>query len=132
MMDPTSILINICRHFGQHINAVHEAAVAEDEAALDALQERHRIFKSNVANFMPVQVTYVNSVLGIKAPTDPDTGMFSCSIMTESEDNEPIFPDFLGGQPHFYKAVVIYDAGVFTALYIKDGWEEEQDDDSIH
>ena len=48
MIEPFMILLKISEHFGSHISEVHEAAIAEDEAALDRLQVRNETFKGNV------------------------------------------------------------------------------------
>jgi len=125
MIEPFTILLKICDHFGAHINEVHEAATADDEARLESLQARNQVFKDNVQHFMALDVTYVNSPRDIKVPDA--SRMFSASIMTEHEENEPIFPDFIGRSKH-RKATVAYSNGVHTALYIPEGYEELEDE----
>ena len=125
MIEPFTILLKISEHFGSHINQVHEAATAEDEARLDELADRNRVFKGNVQRYMELDVTYVNNPFGIRVP-DPKR-MFSVSILTDREDPEPIFPDFVGTTKH-RKATVAYANGVHTALYIPEDYEEIQDE----
>jgi len=125
MIEPFMILLKISEHFGSHINEVHEAAIAEDEAALDRLQVRNETFKGNVQRYMELDVTYVNNPLGIRVPNP--ARMFSVSILTDSEEAEPIFPDFIGTSKH-RKATVAYANGVHTALYIPEDYEELEDE----
>lgn len=125
MIEPYTILLKICEHFGTHINAVHEAATAEDESRLDSLSARNEVFKGNVQQLMTLDVIYVNNPTNIRVPNGER--MFSASILTDSEDHEPIFPDFIGTAKH-RKATVAYSHGVHTALYIPEGYEEDRDE----
>lgn len=124
MIMPDQILSKICHHFSYHINAVHEAATAEDALQLKWLEDRHSLFKTNVKNLLDMHIEYLQDLRGMSAPTKKTITLWSVSVMSVEE---PAFPDFIGIDPRWAKLTVVGYDGVFTALYSLEGWEEQHE-----
>jgi hypothetical protein len=122
MIMPDQILTKICHHFGQHINAVHEAAQTEDPWQLKWLEDRHHHFKSNVRSLLDMHIEYLQDLKSMQAPTKKSITLWSVSVMSVEE---PAFPDYIGAAPRWVKLTVVGFDGVYTALYSLEGWEEE-------
>lgn len=124
MLMPEHILGKISHHFSFHINAVQEAAEADDAHQLKWLEDRHNQFKANVNDLLDMQIDYVSSVHKLSAPTSEAVKLWSVSLSSVSE---PAFPDFIGLNPRWAKLVVAGSDDVYTCLYSLEGWEEEHE-----
>ena len=115
-MLPQDIMMKVSQHYAEHMDACHQAAEEDDLEKLDALTKRHDAFKKNVNKLIEVELTFASDPYNFDKP---DANLFSITLLSAVE---PVFPDHIGG--HTKLLVASWD-DVYTALYAREGWEED-------